>query len=64
MDVVSDEGDHSGPIKLTMDVIDHLSNAWVSSQVMIMVGTKDIQSDILIVRDIEQLHIVKEVAIL
>jgi len=63
MDVVTDEGNHSGPVELTMDVLDCLGNTWVSSQVMVMVGAKDIQSDILIVRDIEQYLVVKEVAI-
>ena len=48
MDVVGDEGDHSGPIELMMDVLDHLGNAWVSGKVMVMVGANDIQSDILI----------------
>jgi len=53
MDVVSDEGDHSGPVELMTDVLDCLGNAWVSSQAMVMVGVEDIHSDFLIVRDIE-----------
>ena len=42
MDVVSDEGDHSGPVELMMDVLDCLSDARVSSQVMVMVGVKEV----------------------
>src|SRR5882724_6298066 len=60
-DVVGDEGNHSGPVELMMNVLDHLGNAWVSSQVMVVVGVEDIQSDVLIVRDIEQSFMVKEV---
>jgi len=63
MDVVSDEGDHLGTIELMTDVLDHLGNAWVSSQAMVM-GLKDIQSDVLIVGDIEQSLVAKEVTIL
>ena len=64
MDVVSDEGDHSGPIELTMDIPNCLGDTRVSIQVMVVVGAKDVQSDILIVADIEQSLVVKEVAIL
>jgi len=46
-----------------MNVLDHLGDAWVSSQVMVMVGAKDIQSDILIVGAIEESLEAKEVAI-
>ena len=52
MNVVSNEDNHLGPVELTMDVLDCLGDAWVSSQVMVMVGAEDIQSDILIVGDI------------
>src|SRR5882724_9637325 len=54
MDVVSYESDHLGPVELVMDILDHLGDARVSSQVMVMMGVKDIQLDILIVRDIDQ----------
>ena len=59
MDVVGDERDHLGPIELTMDVLDHLGDARVSSQAMVMMRAKDVQSDILIVGDIEQSLVVK-----
>jgi len=32
MDVVSDEGNHSGPVDLMTDVFDGLGDAWVSSR--------------------------------
>src|SRR5882724_12325355 len=58
VDVVGDEGDHSGPIELMTDVLDRLGDARMSSQTMVMVGAKDVQSDVLIVGDIEQSLIV------
>jgi len=64
VDVVGDEGDHSGPIELTTDVLDRLGDARVSGQAMVMMRAEDVQSDVLIVGDIEQSLIVKEVAIL
>ena len=63
MDVVGDEGNHSGPIELLLDVLDHLGNAQVSSKAVVMVGAKDIQLDVLIVGDIEQSLVAKEVAV-
>jgi len=64
MDVVGDECDHWGPIELMMDVLDRLGDARVSSQVMVVMRVEDVQSDVLIVGDIEQSLVVKEVAIL
>jgi len=64
MDVVGDEGNHSGPIELMTDILDHLGDARVSSQAMVVMGAKDVQSVVLIVGDIEQSLVVKEVAIL
>ena len=62
MDIVSDEGDHS--VELAMDILDGLGDAGVSSQLMVIVGAKDVQLDVLIVGDIEQSLIAKEVTIL
>ena len=64
MNVVSDKGDHLGPVELATDILDGLGDARVSSQAMIMMGAQDVQSDVLIVGDIEQSLVVKEVAIL
>ena len=47
-----------------MDVLDGLGDARVSSQMMVVVGAKDVQSDLLIVGDVEQSLVAKEVAIL
>ena len=63
MDVVGDEGDCPGPIKLMMDILDRLGDARVSRQMMVVVGAKDVQSDLLIVGDVEQ-SLVAKVAIL
>jgi len=64
VDVVSDEGDHSGPVELVADILDRFGDARVSSQAMIMMGVQDVQTDILIVGDVEQSLVVKEVTIL
>ena len=53
MDVVGDEGNHSGSIELMMDVLNCLGNAQVASKVVIMTGVEDIQSDILVIGNIE-----------
>jgi len=45
MDVVSDEGDHSGPVELATDILDCLGDARVSSQAVVMMRAKDIQSE-------------------
>jgi len=49
---------------LTTDVLDHLGDAWVSSQAVVVVGAEDFISNVLIVREIEQPLLVKEVIIL
>jgi len=64
VDVVGDEGYHSGPVELVTDILDGIGDARVSSQAMIVMGAQDVQSDVLIVRDIEQPLVAKEVAIL
>jgi len=64
MDVISDEGDHLGPIELVMDVLDCLGDARVSSQMVVVMGAEYIQLDLLIVWDIEQSLVAKEVTIL
>ena len=64
MNGCSDKGDHLGPIELMTNILDHLGDAWVSIHAMVVMGAKDIQSDVLIVRDIEQPLVAKEVTIL
>ena len=46
-----------------MDTLDCLGDTRVSSQVVVVMGVKDVQLDVLIVGDIEQSLVVKEVAI-
>ena len=64
MDVVTDEGNHLGPIELMMDIFDCLGDTRVSSKAIVMMGVKDVQSDVLIVGDIDQFLVAKEVTIL
>ena len=64
VDVVSDECNHLWPVELAMYILDGLGDAGVSCQTMVVVGAQDVQSNILIIGDIEQSLVVKEVAIL
>jgi len=40
VDVVSDEGNHPGPVELTTDVLDCLGDARVSGQAMVMIESE------------------------
>jgi len=53
MDIVSHKSGPSGPVELVMDILDRLGDTRMSSQVMVVMGVKVVQSDILFVRDIE-----------
>jgi len=64
MDVIGDKGDHSGPIELVMYILDHLGDAWVPSKAVIMIGAQNVQSDGMVVGDIKQSLVAKEVAVL
>ena len=61
VDVVGDERDHSWPVELVMYILDGLGDARVSCQMVVMVGAQDVQSGVLIVRDIEQSLVANEV---
>jgi len=54
VDVVGDEHDHSWPVELVMYILDGLGDAGVSHQTMVVVGAQDVQSNVLIIGDIEQ----------
>jgi len=64
VDVVSDEHDYLWPVELATYILDGLGDARVSHQTVVMVGAQDVQSNVLIIRDIEQSLVVKEVAVL
>ena len=53
VDVIGDEGDHPGPVESMMDVLDCLGDAGVASQAVVVMGAEDVQSDVLIIWDIE-----------
>jgi len=42
MDIVSNKSHHLGPVELETDIIDHLGDARVSSQAMVMMGVKEV----------------------
>jgi len=64
VDVVSDKCDHSWPVELATYILDGLGDARVSHQMMVVVGAQDVQSNVLIVGEIEQSLVAKEVAVL
>jgi len=51
--IVGDEPYESGPVKLTMNIADSLSNPRVTGKAMIMVGSENVKSDVCMIRDIE-----------
>ena len=42
VDVIGDKGDNLGPIELAVNVLDHLGDARVTSEAVVMAGVKDI----------------------
>ena len=62
MDVISDEGDHLGPIELAANVLDCLGDAWMASKAVVMAGAKDVQLGVLVIGHIQESLVVKEVA--
>ena len=64
VDIIGDKGDHFGPIELATNVLDHLGDARVTSEAVIMAGAKDIQSGGLVVGHVELSLVADEVTIL
>ena len=52
-----------GPIALMMNILDCLGNAWVASEVVVVVGVNDVHLDVLMVGNIEWSLVVKEVTV-
>ena len=46
--IVHDELNEAGPVELPSNVSDSLTNTWMSCQMMVVMGTKDIKSDVLV----------------
>ena len=44
--VISDKLDELGPVELVSDVTNHLADAWMSCEAMVMVGVENVQMDI------------------
>ena len=53
MDVISDKGDHPGPVELTTNAFDCLGDSGVTRKVMVMMQVEDVQSGVLIIGDIK-----------
>ena len=52
LDIVGDKGDHFGPVELASNVLDGLANARVTGEAMVVRRSKDVESNIFVVRDI------------
>src|SRR5882672_5487487 len=63
VDVISYKGDHLGPIELVANVLDHLGDAGLTSEVVIMAGAKDIQLGGLVVGHVQLPLEAKEVTV-
>ena len=64
LNIVHNESNEAGPVELPSNVSDSLTNAWMSGQTMVVIGTEDIKSNILVVRDIYRSFIQEELAVL
>ena len=53
MYIVGNEPHELGPVKLTTNITDGLPNPRMTGEVMIMVGSENIKSDVCMIRDIE-----------
>ena len=62
--VVCDESNKAGPVELLLNVSDGLTNAWMSGQTMVVIRTKDVKSNILVVGNIYCSFVQEELAIL
>ena len=62
--VVCNKSNKVGPVELPSNVGDGLTNTWMSSQMMVMVGTKDVKSDILVVGNVYHPFVQEELAVL
>ena len=62
--VVRNKSNKVGPIELPSNVSDGLTNTWMSSQPMVVIGTKDVKSDVLVVRNIYRPFVQEELAVL
>ena len=61
--VVRDESNEAGPVELPLNVSDGLTNTWMSGPTMVVIGTKDVKSDVLVVRNIYCSFVQEELAI-
>ena len=64
MNVVHDKLNEVGPVELLLNVSDGLTNAWMSGQTMVVIRTKDVKSNILVVGNIYCSFVQEELAIL
>ena len=51
--IVGGDLDESGPVEVASDVSNHFASAGLSCEAMIMIGVRDIQTDLCVVGNIE-----------
>ena len=63
LNVVHNKSNKVGPVELPLNVGDSLTNNWMSSQTMVVVGTKG-KSDVLVVGNVHRPFVQEELAVL
>ena len=61
--IVHDESNEVGPVELPSNVSDGLTNTWMSHQTMVVMGTKDVKSDVLVVGNIYRPFVQEELTV-
>ena len=61
--IVRDELNKVGTLELLLNVSDGLTNTWMSCQMMVVIGTKDVKLDILVVRNVYHPFVQEELAV-
>ena len=64
LNIVHDKLNETGPVELPLNVSDSLTNTWMSHQTMVMIGAKDVKSDILVVGNIYCPFVQEKLAVL
>ena len=64
LNIAHDELNETGPLELLLNVSDGPTNAWMSGQLMVIMRMKDIELNILVVRNIYHSFVQEELAVL
>ena len=64
LNIVCDKSNEVGPVELPSNVSDGLTNTWMSGQTMVVIRMKDVELNILVVRNIDRSFVQEELTIL